>query len=566
MDQGADAQKRRGAFYTPPNIARFLVRWAIRSPGDRVLDPGCGDGVFLEAACCRLRELGAAPQRAAQNVYGVELDEGAAESGRVASSKANGGCQPQLVVADFFDVRAASEGAATSRPVPVVDAVVGNPPYIRYHHFRGELRKKALRQARAQGVEVSGLTSSWAPYIVHATSFLSRTGRMAVVLPAELLQVDYAASVRRFLSARFNAIDLIVFRQRAFPGVQEEVVLVLADSTGERGGIRALEVHDASELEDVAAALQTAAPRNPPFLWGKWTALLVHEQVEALLRDLLTAERVVPLSAFAQVDIGAVTGNRDFFLLADDEARFWGIDSKWLVPVVCKARSVRGARFRRTDWVATNASGAKSHMLLVPPTQNIEPCEALTAYLRHGEASGANATYKCRSRSPWYSVPGARRPDAFLTYMSARFPRLAVNEYGAYNTNTLHGVLFQGQPRVLQRALVASYYNTLTQLSTELVGRSYGGGVLKLETKEGEALLLPNVSAISTEARQRLARLLPAVDKWLRKGGRASANPVDDMVLEELLGLAPEQIRTLRSARDLLQERRLARGRRASSP
>lgn len=35
-------------------------------------------------------------------------------------------------------------------------------------------------------------TSSWAPCVVHASRFLRDDGRLAFVLPAELLQVDYA--------------------------------------------------------------------------------------------------------------------------------------------------------------------------------------------------------------------------------------------------------------------------------------------------------------------------------------------------------------------------------------
>ena len=36
-------RKARGAFFTPPELARFVARWAIRFPGDRVLEPACGE-------------------------------------------------------------------------------------------------------------------------------------------------------------------------------------------------------------------------------------------------------------------------------------------------------------------------------------------------------------------------------------------------------------------------------------------------------------------------------------------------------------------------------------------
>src|SRR5260370_35755023 len=45
MDYGQ--RKETGSFYTPDVAARSLVRWAVRSLKDRLLDPSCGDGRFL---------------------------------------------------------------------------------------------------------------------------------------------------------------------------------------------------------------------------------------------------------------------------------------------------------------------------------------------------------------------------------------------------------------------------------------------------------------------------------------------------------------------------------------
>lgn len=46
-----------GQFYTPKPIAELIVKWSVRSPDDKVLDPGCGSGTFLVEAYKRLAEL-----------------------------------------------------------------------------------------------------------------------------------------------------------------------------------------------------------------------------------------------------------------------------------------------------------------------------------------------------------------------------------------------------------------------------------------------------------------------------------------------------------------------------
>jgi len=42
-------QKLRGGFYTPTQISDFLTNWALENKGTSILEPSCGDGVFLES-------------------------------------------------------------------------------------------------------------------------------------------------------------------------------------------------------------------------------------------------------------------------------------------------------------------------------------------------------------------------------------------------------------------------------------------------------------------------------------------------------------------------------------
>src|ERR1700733_13645297 len=45
----ATSEKLRGGFYTPEPIAEFILRWGITGSNDcDILEPSCGDGVFLK--------------------------------------------------------------------------------------------------------------------------------------------------------------------------------------------------------------------------------------------------------------------------------------------------------------------------------------------------------------------------------------------------------------------------------------------------------------------------------------------------------------------------------------
>ena len=67
-------RKSLGAFYSPRALVDPMVSWAVTRADQSVLDPSCGDGVFLEAAARRLRDLGASPQRAASLLHAVDLN------------------------------------------------------------------------------------------------------------------------------------------------------------------------------------------------------------------------------------------------------------------------------------------------------------------------------------------------------------------------------------------------------------------------------------------------------------------------------------------------------------
>jgi len=154
--------------------------------------------------------------------------------------------------------------------------------------------------------------------------------------------------------------------------------------------------------------------------------------------------------------------------------------------------------------------------------------ERLLAYLKEGEVSGVTSRYKCRVRRPWYAVPLPRsKPDAFIPYMSHLGPRLIVNDVGAWSSNLLHGVTL-GLLAPPVRALAAAMASSLTLLSAEIEGRAYGGGVLKLETKEAERVLVPLGGTADVE---RLADVFPRIDGLVRAGEIEAAARVADGAL-----------------------------------
>lgn len=433
---GTPEEKSRGAFYTPAAIADYLARWAIRKPADRILKPSCGEAAFLSAAAQRLNEVAKCGRNWDEQLHGVDLH---ADSVAAAEEMLRGrGFSASLWVGDFFEVDL-TEG---------YDAILGNPPFIRYQDFSGAARARSLEAALAQGVRLSGLASSWAAFVVKSAQHLAPGGRLALVLPAELLSVGYAAEVRRFLLRRFAKLKLITFEERVFPGVLEDVVLLLAEG---EGGAESFELHqtkNAATLQEGAERWQNYSPADG----AKWTPALLASKAFAAYEEL-AASACEGLTAWGRTYLGSVTGNNKFFSVSDDEAVRLGLLQSDLLRISPPgSRHLRGLTFSDASWVSSARDGARVHLFY----PGDDPSPAAQKYIDQGCKDGVAKAYKCRVRTPWWRVPLVETPDLFLTYMNHDRPRLITNDAKANILNSLYGVKLHTARRKLGMALLSA--------------------------------------------------------------------------------------------------------------
>lgn len=555
----AHRQKRKslGAFYSPMSLVEPLVTWAVTRPDQSVLDPSCGDGVFLLAAARRLQALGATREAAASRLHAVDLNPDAARITHERLASQLGLPFGNVVLGSFFNLH---PPGTLFGPAEGVDVVVGNPPYIRYQEFNGAARSDALQRAAQAGLRLTRLASSWAHFVAHAVEFLRPGGRLAFILPAELIHASYAGTLRDHLRRSFAEVHVVSFRRAVFPEVQEEVLLLLAGGKGEGPGHLGLtEVEAASDFSDLASVIG----RSEVFRLGeepaKWLPGFADHPGALALDDLHRRGLLAPLGAVGKANIGFVSGANEFFVLTSGEAASWRLPEASLRPALIRARQVLGADVSTADIASLRAQGERC--LLWRPGERLSRSEK--AYVASGVELGYADRYKCRVRSPWYVVPGVVTPDAFLTYMSDMVPRLSLNSARVTSSNTLLSVHLRQVPKSLHRAFVTSFYNSATLLSCERVGRSYGGGVLKLEPREADRILVPAVDLVARHE-VALKGLASRVDAALRNGRESleEAFAAVDAILfqRDKAGRAE-----MAAARESLQLRRKSRARSSRS-
>lgn len=336
----AALRKARGAFFTPQPVARFIADWAVNSADDAILEPSCGEAIFLHEAGRGGGHRGA--------LDGVELHPpSAVESERTLRAE---GVDATIRAGDFFEYV----------PNGSYDAVIGNPPYVRYQDFSGEARLKSRAAALRAGVSLTGLASSWAAFTAHAALFLKADGRLGLVLPAELLTVNYAADVRRFLMQHFRSVGPVLFVDRVFPGVQEEVVLLLADGF-DPAGANGTDHCDIFQVQDAAALSEFAMGRKwtPSSPSGKWSGLMLSTAAESAFSDATSSSGFSELHAWGDTTLGMVSGNNKYFALSPTRVDEFGLVPSDVISLSPPgSRHLRGLSFTDRSRAALGESGA----------------------------------------------------------------------------------------------------------------------------------------------------------------------------------------------------------------
>jgi adenine-specific DNA-methyltransferase len=544
--------KALGAYYTDSQVADFLVEWAVQNAGDTVLDPSFGGGVFLRAAGKRLRQLGG---HAGQQIFGVEFDA-AVHAEMLAHLQREFAVAPHnLKRSDFFEVGPGS--------LPAVDVVVGNPPFIRYQRFSGDVRTRALARAAEQGLRLSELTSSWLPFLIYSIRFLKQGGRLAMVIPFEIGHASYARQVLQYLTEHFDTTTFLTFRRKLFADLNEDTLLLLASGRREQGGHGRFFIRDLEHAGALATVSASAAGRikgarqldSARIAAGEERLIesLIPGKARRLYQELRDHNHTARLGELADVGIGYVTGANHFFHLDPDTARDLDIPERFLRPCVRRGRAFTGLRLTDADWQQMSTAGQAGYLLELPARGDLPM--PVKKYLASGQAAGVHRTFKCRTRTPWYRVPHVHRPDAFLTYMSGDWPRLVANDAGVVAPNTLHILRTQPEAKISGRQIAALWRTSLTQLSVEIEGHALGGGMLKLEPSEAERVLVPSLPA-NTDLEDFAAEL----DRIARTRGDSACNDAaNERLLRRGLGLSVADIAILSSAAAELRTRRSTR-------
>lgn len=540
LKKDSTEKKLRGAYYTPLQLSNAIVNLFAHDNTKSILEPSCGDGVFLDS----LAQTGLIDQ--IDSICAVEI-----ETEEAAKVKHSFRCNRRVQVfnEDFFRFYDRVLGKEQ------YDLILGNPPYIRYQYLTEEQREMQAKILTAHGMKANKLINAWVAFLVACVQLLSDTGRIAFVIPAEILQVAYAEDLRLFLSEHLAKITLITFEQLVFPDIEQEVVVFIGEKGAEEKGIRIIEMKNLDDFTKLD--LEKNGFQKMQHVKEKWTKYFVNASEMELIQRIRNDSRFGKFSDYGLINVGITTGNNRYFSITEETCQKYNLEDVTL-PLIGRSSHAHGITFTNEDWQENRATGKRARLISFPESVPFDHYPAdHQAYVALGELQGENIGYKCSIRERWYVVPSVWIPDAFFLRRNNLYPKFVLNECNAVSTDTMHRMKFY--IGVEPENVLLSYYNSISFAFTELCGRSYGGGVLEILPGEMGNIVLPKIENIDAIYR---ASLLQRIDTIVRNNGNIedALDIVDNEVLIGMLGVNSDWCRQCRTVWRKLQRRRLNRG------
>lgn len=481
VQQEIDAHKSQyernklGQFATPERLASEMLlysKFILAKKPVRFLDPSFGTGSFYSSL---LRHFSIDEIEAAK---GFEIDSVIISAAKELWKNT----QLDLVEADF--TRLVSPAKETDK----FNLVICNPPYVRHHHLNS-IEKKRL-QRLVQGMDsngVSGLSGLYCYFMLLTHVWMQKGGVAGWLIPTEFMDTNYGVTLRKYLTEkttllrlhRFNANDVqfsdalvssaVVWFRNESPQPNHTVEITFGGSLTSPVTTKRLPNHVLSEA-------------------SKWNTCLF--QNAKLNAECMT------LSDFFDIKRGLATGDNKFFILNEQQIAQRQLPTEFLRPIL------PGSRFLPDDEVTADENGLpniEKRLFLLDcdlPEETIR-CQypTLWAYLEEGIRVGVADRYLCSHRKIWYKQERRPAPPFLCTYMARKNKqgktfRFIFNRSEATAANT-YILLY---PKNILRDLIDRTPNLINEIWSAICdisqssllneGRSYGGGMHKLEPKE----------------------------------------------------------------------------------
>ncbi|MBI5265951.1 MAG: N-6 DNA methylase, partial [candidate division Zixibacteria bacterium] len=311
---GSDHRRKYGQFFTPAPVASFMCEWALAGGATELYDPAVGLGAFFSAA----QQMGARTTLA-----GAEIDA--------------------VILEHFRDSQPTAQQAFVRKEDYLLnwggqhEAIVCNPPYMRFQNFSGREAVFACFQ-NILGLRLSGYTNSASAFLLKSLSELPPGGRLAYIMPLEFLNAGYGSIVKSQLlqSGRLKALIRLESEREVFPDAITSVGIVLVANNQRVEPVNFYTLSDLGQLPKILSSRPanclSSTGLNPS---AKWLSYFETPS------DLIDDRNLISIREYGDFSRGIATGANEFFVMSSSKARQLAIPSSALSRCIARSSQVK---------------------------------------------------------------------------------------------------------------------------------------------------------------------------------------------------------------------------------
>ncbi|HDU8435353.1 Eco57I restriction-modification methylase domain-containing protein [Acinetobacter baumannii] len=461
-----------GSFYTPSLISDFICKLIfskINRKNIKILEPSAGDGSFVHSLEKANYEIGKKV-----SITAIDIDRD--ELNKISLKDEN--IKIHLIQADFLDYQKDCNNK--------YNLIIGNPPYIKRTLLTSSQIEICNELNREFNLEERTVKNIWPSFLLSSIKLLDKDGIFAFILPAEILQVKYAAPLREILLKFFERVEIITFNELLFKACkgQDTVVVIGEKKSKNTHGLYFYNIHDLSSLN----ILDLKFEKHDANSNLKWTSHILDREELDFLGSLI--EKMPNISDVCTSKTGIVSAANDFFIISEKQKKSLDIPNKYFKPIIQKSSFLDKDIIIRKDFFKKLIKKDVTCYLLHLDNVDVNRYSSLKNYIKEGEDKGLNLRYKMQNRDIWYNIPHISSPAPILFFKRSHlYPKIIKNESLIYATDSAYYVT--PKENFSSSGIVASFYNSITLIMAEIQGRYYGGGVLELTPSEFKSLPIP---------------------------------------------------------------------------
>ena len=471
----------------------------------------------------------------------------------------------------------------TEEAFPILDTVVGNPPYTRQEeleryipNYKSKL-EKILQKDWGRKFDLGKRSSIYAHFFIHGVRFLKENGRFGYVTSNSWLDVDYGKYLQEFFLKNTRIIAIIESKvERWFEDADINTVITIlercknekernkniikfvqlkvplkdlilsADNEEERWKVieklvnfieKTNTLHDDTKLR--------IYPKNQNDLWDEGFDEEKEQYVGSKWEKYVRAPDIffktlekgkdlfVPLKRkIADVKRGFTTGVNEFFYITDEQIKEWKLEKefwmhknngKWVPNYVVKSP-------KEISSIYVIPEGLKYCVLLINKDKKELKGTNVLKYIQWGEEQGFDKRPTCKSRNRWYELPVLPTADIlFRQFFDVTF-NFPLQQDNYLTDHTFYYLCLKD--RKYSKAVVAILNSTFYTMIVEIFGRTVmGQGVLITYGPEMKPIPMILPSAINKKQIQELEKALDSISK----------RPIKS-VFEEIAAKAPDEV------------------------